>query len=137
MAQKARKVNYFAMSVKNRPGKAVEVLETLRSARINLLGFSGFPRGKLGQLDLIPEDSAAFSAVARRAKLPVRKKKTGFVIQGDDRPGAIASVMERLARLRINVTAVEAVCAGKGRFGALLWVKEKDVRKAAKALGAA
>jgi hypothetical protein len=31
---------------------------------------------------------------------------------------------------------VDAVAAGKGRYGAILWVKQKNVRKAAKALGA-
>lgn len=137
MAQKARKVDYFAMSIANRPGKAVEVLESLRAAHINLLGFTGFPSGVRSQIDLIPEDTAAFNAVARRAKWPLKKKKTGFMIQGDDRPGAVAAMLLRLAHAKINVTAIDAVCAGKGRFGALLWVKDKDVRKAAKALGAA
>jgi len=28
------------------------------------------------------------------------------------------------------------MCAGKNRFGALLWVKQKDVTKAKRALGA-
>lgn len=137
MAQKARKVDYFAMSIANRPGKAVEVLESLRAAHINLVGFTGFPSGVRSQIDLIPEDTAAFNAVARRAKWPLKKKKTGFMIQGDDRPGAVAAMLSRLAHAKINVTAIDAVCAGKGRFGALLWVKDKDVRKAAKALGAA
>ncbi len=136
MAQRARKVDYFAMSIANRPGKAAEVLEMLRAADVNLLGFTGFPAGKQSQIDLIPENTAAFNAVARRAKWTLNKKKTGFMIQGDDRPGAVASMLMRLAHAKINVTAVDAVCAGKGRFGALLWVKDKDVRKAAKALGA-
>ncbi|MHB8345718.1 MAG: ACT domain-containing protein [Acidiferrobacterales bacterium] len=136
MAQKTRKIDYFTMDISNRPGKAAEILEMLRMARVNLLGFTGFPRGTRGQLDFIPEDTALFAATARRAQWALKKKKTGFMVQGDDRPGAIGSVLSRLAGAGINVTAIDAVCAGKGRFGALLWVKEKDVRKAAKALGA-
>ena len=34
------------------------------------------------------------------------------------------------------VTAADAVTAGRGRFGMILWVKPKDVGRAAKALGA-
>ncbi len=136
MAQKTRKVDYFTMSIANRPGKAAEILETLRAARVNLLGFTGFPRGARGQIDFIPEDTTAFTTVARRLKWGLKKKKTGFLVQGDDRPGAIGSVMVRLARAAVNVTAVDAVCAGKGRYGAMLWVKTKDVRKATRALGA-
>ena len=40
-----------------------------------------------------------------------------------------------LAEVKINVTAAAAVCAGQRRYGALLWVKAPDVRKAAKVLG--
>ena len=36
----------------------------------------------------------------------------------------------------INVTASDAVTAGKGRYGMLLWVKPKDFARAAKTLDA-
>jgi hypothetical protein len=32
---------------------------------------------------------------------------------------------------------VQVFCAGSGRYGGMLWVKPPDMRKAAKALGAA
>jgi hypothetical protein len=51
-------------------------------------------------------------------------------------PGAIAKVTSKLARAKINVTAVDAVSAGGGRLGAILWVKQKGVNRAARALGA-
>ena len=44
--------------------------------------------------------------------------------------------MARLGAAKINVTAVTGVCAGMGRYGALLWVKQGAVNKAAAALGA-
>jgi hypothetical protein len=34
------------------------------------------------------------------------------------------------------VIAVDALCAGAGRYGAILWVAPADVSKAAKLLGA-
>jgi hypothetical protein len=43
----------------------------------------------------------------------------------------------KLAEAKINVTAIDAVCAGAGRYGAILWVAPRDVSKAAKLLGAA
>ncbi len=136
MAYKARKVDYFAMTIADKPGVAAEILEVLRRARVNLLGFTGFPRGSRGQIDFIPDDSAAFKAVARAAKWELHKRKTGFLIQGNDRPGAVESLLSRLAGAGINVTAIDAVCAGKGRYGALLWVDPQDVRRAATALRA-
>ncbi|MBI4715135.1 MAG: ACT domain-containing protein [Nitrospirae bacterium] len=68
--------------------------------------------------------------------MKVGLKKTGFHVQGDDRVGAVADVLTRLADAKINVTAIDALSAGEGRWGAILWVKAADVSKAAKALKA-
>jgi hypothetical protein len=62
--------------------------------------------------------------------------KPVFLVEGGDRPGAVAGVLARLAAARINVTAVAAARAGGGRYGGLLWVKPKDVGKAARVLKA-
>jgi hypothetical protein len=62
--------------------------------------------------------------------------KTGFLIQGEDRPGAGAELISKLAEAKINVTACDAVAAGEGRYGTILWVKPQDVQKAARVLGA-
>lgn len=137
MPDRIRQVEYFATEVADRPGEAAWLLEALSAEHINLLGFTGFPVGaRRAQVDFIPENGAAFKAVAKRAKLKLRSKKGCFLVQGADRPGAVARVLSKLADAKINVTAVDAVCAGEGRFGAILWVKPKDARRAAKALGA-
>jgi predicted amino acid-binding ACT domain protein len=63
-------------------------------------------------------------------------KNTAFLVQGQDRPGVIAGIVSKLADAGVNITALDAVAAGEGRYGAILWVKPAEVRKAAKALGA-
>jgi len=136
MADSIRKVGYFAMDVADKPGEAVRVLQALSKGGVNLLVFSGFPCGRRAQLDLVPEDVALFRKALTRAKLKVRPKKTGFLVQGKDRRGAVAEVLQKLADAKINVTAVDAVSAGGGRYGAILWVKPKDVNKATRALKA-
>lgn len=136
MADIVRKVAYFAMDVPNRPGEASRVLGALADAGVNLLAFSGFPRGRRAQLDFIPEDVAVFKKAAKAAKIKTRPQKFGFLIQGEDRKGAVADLLKPLAEKNINVTAIDAVSAGAGRYAAILWVKPKDVNKAAKALGA-
>ena len=74
---------------------------------------------------------------AKAAGLKLSKKKSGFLIQGEDRPGAVAEVVKKLADATINVTSAQVFCAGAGRYGGMLWVKAPDLRKAAKALGIA
>lgn len=132
-----RKVDYFAMDVPQKVGEGAKVLNAIHHAGVNLLAFTGFPNGRKAQIDFIPEDPAAFQAAAKRAKLRVRRKKIGFLVQGEDRPGAVAELMNRLAHAKINVTAIDAVCAGAGRYGAIFWVQPRDVNKTAKALGIA
>jgi len=84
----------------------------------------------------VPSDGALFTAAAKGAKIKLSKPKTAFLIDGDDRVGALAGILARLGTAKINVTAVTGVCAGMGRYGALLWVKPGAVNKAAAALGA-
>ena len=137
MAQRIRRVQYFYVMAPDKPGEGARALEALRDAGVNLLAFTGFPAGKRAQLDFVPEDPAAFRAVARKAKWKVTGPKVAFLIEGDDRTGAMADIYERLAAAKINIVASDAVVAGAGRFGAILWVEPRDVTRTAKVLGAA
>ena len=118
------------------PGEGARILAALRDAGVNLLGISAFPHGaRRSQLDLIPEDTAAFVKAAKAAGFKLSKKKGGFLIQGEDRPGAVAEVVKKLAEAKINVTSAQVFCAGSGRYGGMLWVKAPYLHKAARAIG--
>ena len=136
MADSVRKVDYFTMAISNKAGEGVKVLSALAEGGVNLLAFSGFPRGRRTQLDFIPGDAKKFAAVVKKAGWAVNPKKTGFLLQGDDRPGALLDSLQKLADADIQVTAMDAVVGGDARYGALLWVKPENVAKAAKLLGA-
>jgi len=137
MAETISRVDYFYIETPDKPGEAARALSTLKDAGINLLAFTGFPKGRRSQLDFIPADPAAFVKVAKKAGWKLSAKKSGFLIQGEDRPGAVTDILAKLADAKINVTAVDAVCAGADRYGAILWVKPPDLRRAAKVLGVA
>lgn len=136
MADTIQRVQYFYSEVPDKPGEGAKILRMLQQEGINLLAFSGFPEGRRAQVDLIPADPAALKAAAKKSKLKLKGPKTGFLVQGDDRVGAVADIMSQLAGAKINVTAIDAVSAGFGRYGAILWVKPRDVKKAAELLGA-
>ncbi len=138
MAVEIRKIDYYYAIVPDKPGEGARILSALHQAGINLIGFSGFPAGaRKAQLDFLPEDSAAFAKAARKAGLKLSKKKAGLLIRGEDQPGAGAEIFGKLAAAGVNVTSLQAVSAGAGRFGGMLWIKAADMRKAVKALGAA
>lgn len=135
MPEEIRLVDYFYVEAPDKPGEAARALAQLKEAGVNLLAFSGFPKGRRAQLDFIPEDPAAFKAAAKKAKWKTVGPKKGFLMQGEDRVGAMADLVSKLADAKINVTATDAVCAGAGRYGVILWVKPRDVKRAAKAFG--
>jgi len=135
MADSIRTAQYFKTTIPHKAGEAARTLRTLRDAGVSLLAFSGFPRGQKGQLDFVTSDAAAFKTAAKQAKWKVEGPKTCFLAEGEDRPGAGADLMAKLADANINVTALQAVCTGSGRYGAIFWVQPRDVKKAAKAFG--
>ena len=135
MDPSVRVADYFYIEAPDKPGEGARALGALRDAGVSLLAMCGFPEGRRVQIDFIPDDPAAFRAAARKARWKVTGPKKVFVIQGEDRMGVMADTLRKLADAKINVVASQAICAGAGRFGALLWVAPRDVKRATAALG--
>ena len=134
MADEIQRVQYFYTEVADKAGEGAKVLGALREAGIDLKAFVAFPKGRRAQLDFVPTDQAAFKDAAKKAKIKLVGPKTCFLIQGDDRTGAVAEIESKLSGAKINITALQGIAAGAGRYGAILWVKPRDVNKAAKLL---
>ena len=137
MADRVRKVNYVYMKVPNRAGNGAKILSELREEGVGLLAYTGFPdkRGK-AQIDLVPEDIWALRRVAKKNGWRLSKAKKGFLITGRDDLGAVQRHINKLADKKINITAADAVAAGRHRYGMMLWVKPKDYNRASRVLGA-
>ena len=137
MADRVRKVSYAHVMVPNRAGQGVQVLEALRASEVNLSAFTAFPaRRRNSQMDLVTDDLTGLRQVARKHDWRLSKVKKGFLVHGEDRVGAVHRHLAKLAAAKISVTAADAVTAGQGRYGMILWVKAKDYARAARALGA-
>jgi predicted amino acid-binding ACT domain protein len=136
MADTIQRIEYYYVTVPDKPGTGAGVLTALKEAGVNLVAYLGFPSGRgKSQIDLVPEDAAAFKQAAVKAGLKLSRVKKAFLVQGDDRPGAVADITRKLAEAKINVTAAAATAAGSGRYGMILWVPPARYEKAAKALG--
>jgi hypothetical protein len=132
-----RKVNYCKLIVPARAGRGAEILRALRDERVSLLAFTGFPiGGGRAQVDLVAPRVADLRRVARKQGWKLSAPKKGFVVQGRDAVGAVHRHLAKLAKQKINVVAADAVSAGGGRFGMILWVEPRDYARAARALGA-
>lgn len=136
MADLIRKADYFSMEVANKPGEGAACLKALKEAGVSLVAFTGFPSGRKAQIDFIPEDSTKLREVAKKNKWKLSARKTVFLVQGEDRLGAIHELIDKLAAAKVSLTALDAVTAGNGRYGAMFWVKPQAVAKVAKLINA-
>lgn len=137
MADLVKRVDYYYTEVPDRPGAGAKVMNALKAARVNLIAFNGFPTtAGRAQLDFVPSNRAAFLRAARGAKMQLVGPKTAFLFQGQDRVGIVADIVCKLGEARINVTAINGISAGRRRFAVVLWVKPRNVRRAAEVLGA-
>ena len=137
MTDTARRIDYYSVTVPDTAGEGHRILSALRDSGVNLLAYLGFPlEGGQSQLDLVPEDADSLKQAAARAGITLSEPKRAFLVQGDDRVGAVADTTEKLAEANINVTAAAATAVGAGRYGMILWVAPADFERAARALGA-
>jgi hypothetical protein len=136
MADTVRRVEYFYLTVPDTPGEGDRILSALKDSGVNLLAYLGFPaEGGQSQIDLVPEDPESLRAAAEQAGMTLSEAKQAFLIEGDDRVGAVADATAKLAAAKINVTAAAAIGAGSGRYGMIVWVAPSDYERAASALG--
>jgi hypothetical protein len=137
MAETVLRVDYLYVSIPDAPGEGARVLSAVKDSGVSLLACLGFPTGgDRSQLDLVPEDAGSLRAALQGAGVTFSDVKQAFLVQGDDRVGAVADTTSKLADANINVTAVAAVGARSGQYGMILWVAPTDYEQAAAALGA-
>ena len=135
MAETIRRVDYYHIEVSDKPGEAFRVLTGFKDAGVNLQAFCAFPIGSgKSQIDLVPDNPTAFQQAAARQGLILNGPKRAFLIQGEERLGAVADVFEKLTTEGINVVGSQAVAAGSGRWAMVLWVKPADYDRTSKAL---
>ncbi len=136
MADQARQVDYYYLTVPDKPDEAFKLLSEVKKAGVNLLAYSSFPTtGGMSQINFVPEDAEAFRQASSKLGWKLSERKRAFLISGEDRVGAVADIHEKIAKDGINVTAAQAAGGGSGRYGMMLSVKPGDQERARKALG--
>lgn len=130
------RIEYYYTVVPNKVGAGAKVFNALKSKGVNLLAFNGFPVSEqLSQLDLVPSSGEALIEAAQKAGIKLVGPKVAFMITEWEHLGAVADILSRLEQAGVNVTAMQAIDTGDWRYGAILWVKQRNIGKAAKALG--
>ena len=134
--QRIERIEYYYTVVPNKVGAGAKVFNELKTEGVNLLAFNGFPLGaQRTQLDLVPSSGDALVAAAQKAGIKLVGPKVAFLISEWEHLGAVADILSKLEQAGINVTAMQAIDTGDWHYGAILWVKQRDIGKASQALG--
>ncbi|MFN2316611.1 MAG: hypothetical protein ABR551_03915 [Gemmatimonadales bacterium] len=135
MPHTIRQVEYFHTMVADRPGEALAFLKGLADLGINLLGFTAIPAGPVHtRLTIFPDDPGRLKAQSHWSGFSLEGPHEAFLVQGEDIPGALVGIHQRLTDQRISVVLATGVSAGEGRFGYLIHVHPDDQDRAVAAL---
>jgi hypothetical protein len=135
MAFKIQRVDYYYVSVEDRPGEAYKLLSMMADVGVNLLAFNAVPVGPLRtQLSLFPEDSRILAEEARKAGITLDGPYPALLVQGDDELGALAGIHEKLYQSNVNVFASNCVTDGCGSYGYIIYVRPEEFKSATEAL---
>jgi hypothetical protein len=137
MALTVRNAEYFYIRIEGSPEKSYEFLAQLASAEVSLLAFSAVPFGPNHlELTIFPDRSDIFIQLAGQQRWEVAGPQHAFLVQGDDNLGALADIQRMLMEAHVEIYASSGVTDGSGRYGYLIYFKEEDNERAARALGA-
>ena len=135
MASTVKEVEYFYSLLADKPGEARKLLEFLSEKKVNLLALTAFPiGGGQSQLDFFSDEPDKLQKAAEDAGIALVGPKKAFLIQGEDKIGALYEFHLKLSNAGINIHASNGVVDGTGRFGYVIWVNPADYDKASAAL---
>jgi len=137
MSLNVRTVEYFYIRIEDSREKAYELLAQLASEEVSLLAFSAVPFGpNYVELTIFPDRSDHFIQLAQKLGWLVAGPQHAFLVQGDDHLGALADIQRMLLEADVKIYASSGVTDGSGRFGYVIYFKEDDHERAARALAA-
>jgi hypothetical protein len=134
MADEIKKVERFSVMAEARPGQGAKLMTALADGKAGLIAMWAYPFGEQRKIEVVPEDSVAFKAACKAAKIKVKRESAAFCVVGRNKVGALLPTLAKLAEAGITIHAAQAISVG-AKFGTLIEVDSKSTRKAAKALG--
>ncbi len=133
MSTTTKRIQTLDVALSPEPGSLAKIYNGFREVGVNVIASWGYEMG--------PGEAQAHFYAADIEKAKTTLTKMGFKpqinnacwIEGDDRVGAYAEVLTKLAKANVNVDATDAFAIGD-RFAAVLFTQPKQWAALCKAL---
>jgi hypothetical protein len=125
------KTKQFTVMVGNQPGALAQVARTLGNSKVNILALLGTAQGTNATVELVVEDPRRAKKALDGAGLTYQET-TAEEFELQNKPGALAQCLEKLAARGVNLNSICATASKGGKKAVLVYT----VQVAAKAKAA-
>ncbi len=130
-----KRVDTFNLIVQSDVAEASSMLGSVVGAGVDFLAFKAVPAGAgRTRFTLVPIDGSKLLEGAAAAGLTVDGPHPAILVVGDERPGALAEIYERLARAGISVEESTGIAHINDGYGVVLYLRDEDCDRAIAAL---
>jgi hypothetical protein len=129
----AKRVTVHCVDIEDKPGSLHRFLSQSSLSGVDYLCFVAFSCGNNhGRVAVSAKNPKTFEAFVKEAKLKA-PEAAGFIVEGEDRPGAAAKIIAKLAEKDIG-GIVGTAMVFNGRYQMLIVVDAKNAERAQKLL---
>jgi hypothetical protein len=121
------KTKQFTVSVENRPGAVAAIARALGNAKVNILALLGTAQGTSGAVELVVEDPRRAKKALDEAGLTYRET-TAEEYELQNKPGALARCLDKLAAKGVNLNSICATAAKGGKKAVLVYTVETEAK---------
>ena len=130
-----KRVEYYTTTIEEHVGDASRLLARIAGAGVDFFAFRAVRAGPgQVQFSLMATDPQQMTDAAERSGLELDGPSPALLVRGDEVPGALAAIYERLARAGVEVRESSGIAHIKGGYGVLLYLASEDREKAVAAL---
>jgi hypothetical protein len=122
----------FTVTVENRPGAVAAIAKTLGNANVNILALLGTAQGTSGAVEIVVEDPRRAKKALDEAGLTYRES-TVEEYELQNKPGALAQCLDKLAAKGVNLNSICATAAKGGKKAVLVYTVETEAKAKAAA----
>ena len=106
------KTTQLVLTLQSKPGVLASISRALADARVNIVALSAAEAAGRGKIRMLVNNPGGAKRALKKVKYRV-SEEPAFAVRVGNKPGALARVVEKLARGRVNIKSAYATTAGR------------------------